>query len=92
MIGYCFGTPDLLEVQREGRARTMLVKTLAVDPAEGGQGLGAVLMDLSQRSALELGFERGIHALMEKDNRSRSISSHYAETMREYTLFARDLQ
>jgi GNAT superfamily N-acetyltransferase len=91
LIGFSFGTPDLLEVQRSGKARTMLIKSLAVHPDEGGKGLGAVLMDLPQRSAVELGFERGIQAFMEKENRSLAISGHYAHTIREYTLFHRSL-
>lgn len=91
LIGFSFGIPDLLEVQRTGKAQTMLIKSLAVHPDEGGRGLGGVLMDLPQRSAVQLGFERGIHAFMEKDNRSRSIAGHYARTIREYTLYARNL-
>jgi GNAT superfamily N-acetyltransferase len=91
LIGFSFGTPDLLEIQRTGNARTMLIKSLAVHPDEGGKGLGAVLMDLPQRSAAQLGFERGIQAFMEKDNRSRAIAAHYAKSIREYTLFHRFL-
>ena len=45
LIGFGFGTPDLLEVQRTGNARTILIKSLAVHPDEGGRGLGSVLME-----------------------------------------------
>jgi len=62
-----------------------------VVPGRRCAGLGALLVERVQLAASEMGFGRAIHALMHESNSSRSISSHYATTMRRYTLFAKAL-
>jgi hypothetical protein len=51
-----------------------------------------LLVAKPQQIGHELGFKRCIHALMHENNKSRSISRHYAQTMRRYTLYGRDLR
>jgi GNAT superfamily N-acetyltransferase len=91
LVGYMFAVPDALEAQRGGRAATVIMKTMAVDPSVGGIGLGGTLFDLAQRSAHQLGFRRAIHALMHETNASGRISGRYARTIRRYALFSRRL-
>ena len=87
LVGFIFGIPDLMEPARGEPQRTVVVKSMAVHPACGGNGLGGLLMDDCQRAARKLGFERAIHALMHETNRSRSISASYGTMIRRYTLY-----
>ena len=91
LVGFVFGTPDLMEPGRGEPQRTAIVKSLAVHPACAGNGLGSLLMHECQQAARRLGFERVIHALMHENNWSRSISANYGSTMRRYTLYAKVL-
>jgi GNAT superfamily N-acetyltransferase len=91
LAGFIFAIPDILQGRRGHRVDTAVVKTMAVDPAASGMGLGGVLMDLVQRSARNLGFRRAIHALMHEENVSRSISARYGRTIRRYALYTRPL-
>ena len=87
LVGFIFGVPDLMEPRRGEPLRTMIVKSIAVHPAYGGNGLGGLLWDYCQRAGGKLGFERVIHALMHETNRSLSISAHTGTPIRRYTLY-----
>ncbi len=91
LVGFSFALPDLLEHKRGQPLATAILKTLAVDPALGGQGLGALLTARTLEACWNSGYRRVIGALMHVDNRSRRISEHYAHVMRRYELFSRDL-
>ena len=91
IVGYVFALPDLLEAARDGRARTVIVKTLAVHPDHAGSGIGGVLTDRAQQVGRALGFTRVIHALMHETNVSQRISHRYGHPFRRYALFARPL-
>jgi GNAT superfamily N-acetyltransferase len=91
LAGFMFALPDVLQARRGEAVDTVILKTIAVHPSVAGRGLGGVLMDLVQRSALQLGFRRAIHALMHETNASRKISGRYARTIRRYALFSRAL-
>ena len=71
---------------------TVIIKTLGVDPAMSGMGLGGALVALVQRRARRLGFRRAIHALMHETNVSRRISDRSARTFRRYVLLSRSLR
>lgn len=86
-VGFVFGLPDLAQPE-SGR---FLVKTLAVHPDERRSGVGAWLVGELHRAADKLGFDRGIHALMWADSRSRDISAHGGRVFREYALYLREL-
>lgn len=90
--GFVFAVPDALEMQREGRARTAIVKTVAIRAdRERYAGLGGWLVAAAHDAARALGFERMIHALMHESNRSRKISSRTGGELRRYALFGRTL-
>ncbi len=91
LVGFIFGIPDLMESARAEPLRTVIVKSMAVHPACGGNGLGGLLMDDCQRAARRLGFDRAIHALMHETNYSRSISARYGRVIRRYTLYEKAL-
>lgn len=91
LAGFMFAVPDLLQARRGDAVDTVVLKTMAVEPACRGLGLGGVLMDDVQRAARALGFRRAIHALMHEGNRSRALSDRYGHTIRRYTLFSRPL-
>lgn len=89
LVGFVFGVPNLAEAARGEPIRSAIAKSLAVKPGRTGAGLGSVLMDLFQRNARRLGFERVIWALMHEQNRSLTISRRYGQPIRRYTLFVR---
>ena len=91
LVGFMFALPDLLEQQRKGSIETVVLKTIAVDPAVTGSGLGGALMDLVQQRAHGLGFRRAIHALIHETNASGRLSARSARTFRRYALFAKTL-
>jgi GNAT superfamily N-acetyltransferase len=91
LAGFVFAVPDACEAQWGRAGETVIVKTVAVNPAVACRGLGGVLTDLVHRRARELGYRRAIHALMHDSNASRNISRRSARTMRRYALFARPL-
>jgi GNAT superfamily N-acetyltransferase len=91
LVGFMFGLPDLLQARRGGAVDTVILKTVAVDPALGGMGLGGVLMDQAHRTAHGLGFRRAIHALIHETNVSRRLSNRTARTIRHYGLFSKRL-
>ncbi len=86
LLGCVFAVPDLLAL-KEGRKAALIVKTLATSPNFRTAGLGTVLVDKVQRSALAKGYESAIHALQFESNSSRKISRRFhAEVFREYSL------
>ncbi len=90
-VGFILALPDALQATRGEPMDTIVVKTVAVLPDRKHAGLGAWLGAHVQETARELGYRRAIHALMHDANRSRNISSRYAQPMRGYTLFATSL-
>lgn len=91
LVGYLFAIPDFAQAARSSAIDTIIIKTVAIRPEPELRGLGTVLVARAQQVAHRLGFRRAIHALMHESNVSRNISRHYAETMRQYTLFSMEL-
>lgn len=92
-VGFAFSVPDVHEQTRDGRVRTVIVKTIAILPQRALYGgLGSVMVDRTHQTAQALGYERVIHALMHESNQSRNISDRTGHTMRRYTLYARPLR
>jgi GNAT superfamily N-acetyltransferase len=91
LVGYIFAIPDLAQAARGCAIDTFLIKTVAILPEPALRGLGGLLVSRAQQAGHRLGFRRCIHALMHEDNVSRNISNHYAETMRRYTLYSREI-
>ncbi len=91
LVGYVFAIPDIMQKQRGQTIDTFIIKTVAVAPAHRGAGLGGLLVGEVQHKAYALGYRKAIHALMYEGNKSRNISSHYAKTMRRYSLYKKPL-
>lgn len=89
LLGYVFGVPDLLQPARGEKVDTAIVKTLAIRPGRRSAGLGGLLMERCHLAAHALGMKRAIHALMHESNKSLSLSSHYGQPFRRYTLFSK---
>ena len=70
---------------------TFIIKTVSILPQPELKGLGTALVASAQQRGREMGFRRCIHALMFEDNISLNISRHYADVMRKYTLYSKDL-
>ena len=91
LAGYLFALPDFAQAARGRAMDTFLIKTVAILPDPKLRGLGGLLVAQAHQAGLRLGFRRCIHALMHENNVSRNISSHYATTMRRYTLYGREI-
>lgn len=91
VVGFIFAIPDLEELARKGRSRTLIVKTLAVLPDRSYAGLGNLLLAEVQQRANDFGYTQAIHALVRDVGSLRNMSARYAEPMRRYTLFAKVL-
>lgn len=90
-VGFLFAIPDWLQAQRGETVNTIVIKTVAVLPKRIYAGLGNLLVATCQTRAYEKGFTRAIHALMHDANPSRNLSRRYAQTIRRYTLFAKNI-
>lgn len=87
VVGFLFAVPNALQAVMD----MFIIKTVAVLPEQQFAGLGSLLVARSHEIAASLGYKRAIHALMHEANRSRKISSRYAQPLRRYTLFAKEL-
>lgn len=90
-VGFLFALPDMLQAQRGEEIDTVVMKSIAVLPGKTHGGLGNLLMVRTLANARNLGFRRAIHALIYDANSSRNMSARYAQPMRRYALFAREL-
>lgn len=90
-IGLVFGIRNYREADRGQTIDTLIIKSLAVHPAQRGRGLGSVLLARCHSAAKNLGYTRAIHTFMIEDNISRKISAHYARPIRQYRLFEKEL-
>lgn len=89
LLGFAFGVPDLIQAARGEPVDTVILKTLAVRPGRAAAGLGGLLMERCHLAAHAMGLKRAIHALMHETNKSLSLSSHYGQPFRRYTLFSK---
>ncbi|HCE67995.1 MAG: hypothetical protein A2X82_17005 [Geobacteraceae bacterium GWC2_55_20] len=90
--GFLFAIPDMLQAQRGGPVDTVVMKSITVLPGKIYGGLGNLLMVRTIANIRELGYQRAIHALTYDGNSSaRNMSAAYAQPMRRYALFCRDL-
>jgi GNAT superfamily N-acetyltransferase len=89
LAGFAFAFPDLIDPA--GKPTRVVVKSLAVDPASRGTGIGSLLVHEIHRRAADKGYDAAIHALMHEDNPSHRISKHGGEVFRRYALFGRDV-
>ncbi|MBB5352246.1 GNAT superfamily N-acetyltransferase [Haloferula luteola] len=91
LCGFVFGVPDVAAQQR-GEEADFIVKTLAVLPDKRWAGLGSLLVDRVQQSAMDAGFRHGIHALQRETNPSLRITDRFGgQRMRGYVLMSKVL-
>jgi GNAT superfamily N-acetyltransferase len=91
LAGYVFAIPDFAQAARGCPIDTFIIKTVAILPDPALRGLGGVLVSRVQQAGHRLGFRRCIHALMHEDNVSLRISRRYAQTIRQYSLYCREI-
>ena len=89
-VGVVLAVPDSAQAERGEPVDTVVVKTLAVDPAWRGRGLGGALVRAAQEAARRAGFTSAVHALMHAENPSTRMGGE-AVPIRRYALLGRDL-
>jgi L-amino acid N-acyltransferase YncA len=89
--GFLFALPDMLQAQRGAAVDTVVMKSITVLPGKTYGGLGNLLMVKTIANIRALGYRRAIHALVYDGNSARNMSAQYAQPMRRYALFAREL-
>ncbi|ALC18013.1 hypothetical protein DSOUD_3293 [Desulfuromonas soudanensis] len=90
-VGFLFALPDMLQAQRGMAIDTVVMKSIAVLPGKTYGGLGNLLMVQTLGNISELGYRRAIHALVYDSNSARNMSAQYAQPMRRYALFSREI-
>ena len=90
-VGFLLALPDWLAAQPGAGIDRMIIKTVAVLPQRRYAGLGNVLVEHCHGIAHQMGYRQAIHALMHDANPSRNLSRRYAQTIRRYALFARQI-
>jgi hypothetical protein len=90
-VGFIFAIPDFLQKIRGENINTIIIKTVAIIPNRIYAGLGNLLVAKCQQIAVQLGYSQAIHALMHDNNPSINLSKRYAQTIRRYRLFAKEL-
>lgn len=85
LVGYLFAIPDRLQGPQ---STTAIIKTYA----SRRRGVGRLLVDATNRTLRDLGYQDVIHALMHVDNQSRSRSAlNHGTIFRRYDLMGLDL-
>jgi GNAT superfamily N-acetyltransferase len=90
-VAFVLAVPDLLEATRGVAIDAVIVKAMGVLRSERVRGLGHWMLDATVSRARDLGYRRGIHALMHETNPSRRLGRGHTRDIRRYTLFARHL-
>lgn len=90
-VGFLFAIPDMSQAQRGEKVDTVVMKSIAVLPGKIYGGLGNLLMVRTIANIRELGYRRAIHALVYDGNSARNMSAQYAQPMRRYALFSREI-
>jgi GNAT superfamily N-acetyltransferase len=90
-VAFVFAIPDILQAGRGEQVDTVILKTVGVTQGCQGQGIGNWMVDRLFVQARELGFRRGVFALMHESNPSRKLGRGRMRDIRRYTLFARPL-
>jgi len=90
-VGFMFALPDINQSAGGQEIDTVILKTLAVLPEKRSIGLGSLLINKVRETALEMNYKKSVCALMHKANNSRKIAAHFANTIRTYTLYSREI-
>ena len=89
LAGFVFCMPDKM-AEMMNTPKTVIVKTLAVDPTAPLAGLGSVLVSQAHAIAKEKGYSEAVHALQHESNSSLRISQRFdAKVFRRYALMVK---
>lgn len=89
--GFLFGIADW-EAAARGEPPALIAKSMAVDPAWRGRGLGSLLIGELHAAGAAAGFTEGIHALQYQTNLSLKITGRHAgRIFRRYQLYSKPL-
>lgn len=89
ITGFVFIAPDYSELERQSGIDTAVFKTLCILPGDEYRGLGRLLLAKAVNIALELGYRRGIHALMHEPSRGLEMIASQSRLLRRYLLLSR---
>ena len=89
-VGVVLAVPDAAQAERGRPVDAVVVKTLAVDPAWRGRGLGGALVRAAHQAARGAGYASAVHALMHAQNPSARMGGP-GVPIRRYALLGRDL-
>lgn len=91
-VGFVFCIPNFNEAQAGGQIKTIILKTIAVNPNYEHLGLGNVLLNKISNIAKEKGFTDWIFAFMFSNNTSQKMAKrNNATVIREYALYGKDI-
>ena len=91
LAGFCLCLPDYAQQERGRAIESLILKTVARDPAPDCKGLGAFLFWNSHRLAAEHGFHALITAFMHSENASLHLARKAGKPIRSYALYGREL-
>lgn len=92
-IGFVFCIPDFNEVKEGKELKTLILKTIAVNPEYEYLAIGNVLLNKISKIAKEKGFLEWIFAFMYSNNTSQKMAKrNNAEVIREYALYGKELK
>ena len=91
-VAFVFCIPDFNELKREGKLRTLILKTIAVLPEYEDFAIGNILLRHIAKIAQSKNFEKWIFAFMYSNNTSQKMAKrNKTEVIREYALFGKEL-
>ena len=91
-IGFVFCIPNFNEAKEGKKIKTLILKTIAVNPEYEYLAIGNILLNKISNIAKEKGFLEWIFAFMYSDNTSQKMAKrNRAEMIREYALYGKEI-
>lgn len=87
ICGYLFACDNIFEKSK----KSLVLKTLAVNPEPKFKGLGTLITEMAHKKAFESNYEEIIHALIHQDNESGNILSGKNHQFREYVILGKKI-
>ena len=92
-IGFVFCIPDFNEAKEGGKIKTLILKTIAVNPEFEYLAIGNILLNKISKIAQEKGFTEWIFAFMYSNNTSQKMAKrNTTHVIREYALYIKELK
>ena len=91
-IGFVFCIPNFNEAKEGNKIKTVILKTIAVNPEYEYLAIGNILLNRISRTAKEKGFSEWIFAFMYSNNTSQKMAKrNKADVIREYALYGKEI-